>query len=470
MDVILIFSFSFLCCLGTLMKREFRFSVSTLIVILVTALCFTAFPQSAFFSSVKASSSLPVDGMEYANGTIIPENSPLLIWYDWVDVYGTQVINYAIYTTPDYSYPVPIANLVGQHFLLTDGTQVFVASALSELEVYRDLNGDGVPQADFTSGDSEILYFMYTNMSDSYSMSPIQKVIQDSVPHYQWSFTYENAHAYLQNTTARVGIVASLIFSHITLSYDFSVNGNVSNLKTNFDLGKVTTLNILDSSQFSLDGLSLALLYATATYTSKPYATYVDAQQYNSTTTDDSAVNAEVAQVAVDDTKAYEFIFGGNYTLNRGESNETYQASIETYEAKAEAAALSSISITIRVNPVKGMDFFKDQLNLADLFGGSWQDFNMNYETSSLIYRICFPIWDGMQIQHDPVYVAYLLSSMQTTENPTEVAEDSTATTENPTADTFTIMLIIIPIVVVIAVSLIFVKARTRKRNSKKQE
>jgi hypothetical protein len=431
------------------MKRDLRFSVSALVVMSLATLCFSAFPQSAFLHSVKASSTLPVDGMEYANGTIVPAHSPLNIWYDWINVYGTQVINYAMYTTPDYNYSVPIANLVGQHFRLADGTQVFVASALSELEVYRDLNGDGIPQANFTSGNSEIVYCMYTNMSDSYSMAPVQKVMQDSVPHYQWSFTYENAHAYLQNATARIGVVASLIFSHITLSYDFSVNGNVSNLKTNFDIGKVTSLNILDSTQFSLDGLSLALLYATATYTSKPYATYVNGQQYNSTTTEDSAVDAEVAQVAVADTKAYEFVFGGDYTLNRGES-------IETYEAKAEAAALSSISTKIYGPTVRGMSFFRDQLNLADLFGGSWPDINVNYAASSLIYRICFPVWDGMQIQHDPVYVAYLLSSMETT--------------ENPIANTPTIILIIIPIVLVTAVSLILVKARTRKRNPKKQE
>ena len=457
------------------MKSNSRFSVSLLIAILLATLCFAASLQSAFFSSVKASSTLPVNGMEYANGTIVPAHSPLNIWYDWINVYGTQVINYAMYTTPDYNYSVPIANLVGQHFRLTDGTQVFIASALSELEVYRDLNGDGIPQANFTSGNSEIVYCMYINMSDSYSMTPVQKVMQDSVPHYQWSFTYENAHAYLQNAIARIGVVASLIFSHMTLSYDFSVNGNVSNLKTNFDIGKVTSLNILDSTQFSLDGLSLALLYATATYTSKPYATYVDGQQYNSTTTEDSAVDAEVAQVTVGDTKAYEFVFGGNYTLNRGESNETHQVSIETYEAKAEAAALSSISTKIYGPTIKGMSFFKDQLNLADLFGGSWQDINVNYAASSLIYRICFPVWDGMQIQHDPVYVAYLLSSMQTTENPTETTEDPadtnpTDTTENPIANMSTIILIISTIILVTAVSLILVIARTRKRNPKKQE
>jgi hypothetical protein len=57
------------------------------------------------------------------------------------------------------------------------------------------------------------------------------------------------------------------------------------------------------------------------------------------------------------------------------------------------------------------MGFFRNKLNLAELFGGSWQSFNIDYESSSLIYRICFPAWDGMQIEHDPVYVGYILSS-----------------------------------------------------------
>jgi hypothetical protein len=440
--------------LGTDMtKGNVRFSVFALIASLLASLCLTGFPQNKVFNLAEASLTLPVDGMEYANGTIAPENSPLLIGYNWVDVSGTQVIYYAMYTTPDYNYPVPIANLLGQHFRLEDGTQVFIASALSELEVYRDLNGDGIPQANFTSGESEILYNMYTNMSDSFSVTSVQKVIEDSVPHYQWSFTYENVHGYLQNAAARIGVVASLIFSHITLSYDFSVNGNVSNLKTNFDIGKVTNLNILDSSQFTLDGLSLALLYATATYTSKPYSTYVNDQEYNSTTTEDSAIDAELAQVQVGGVQAYDFIFGGSYTLNRGESNETHEANIETYEAKAEAAALSSIPTFFRTSSIKGMDFFRNQLNLTDLFGGSWQDFNMNYESSSLIYRICFPAWDGLQIQHDPIYVGYILS----------YAEDSTA-------PEFSTAIVLSALAAVIAVSLILVViVRTRRRQRKQK-
>ena len=386
-------------------------TAALLIVLVFLTSLFSVISHTSVNGMVEASHTLHVSSVEYMNGTIVPKNSPLFIWYDWINVSNTQVINYAIYATPNFSFPIPIANLLGQHFRMEDGTQVFMASALSELEVYREIYDNGNRSANETEGEREILYYLYTNMSDSYSMAPVQKVVEDQIPHYRWSFTYENTYGYLQNATARVGVVASLIFSHITLSYDFSVNGNVSNLKTNFDIGKVNNLKIHDYSQFSLEGLSLALLYATATYTSKPYTTYVNGEEFNSAVAENSTVDAKLAQIEVGDAQAYDFVFGGNYTLYRSENNETIQAFVETYEAKAEAVALSSVFPIIRVNPVKGMEFFRDQLNLTELFGGSLQDFNINYESSSLIYRICFSAWDGMQIEHDPLYVGYILST-----------------------------------------------------------
>ena len=231
-----------------------------------------------------------------------------------------------------------------------------------------------------------------------------------------------------------------MFFEHLTLNYDFSVDGNVSNLKTSFDIGKVTNLDILDSSQFSsFDGLSLALLYATATYTSTSYSTSVNGQPYNSSTAD-SALDANIAEVKVEDVKAYDFVFGGNYLLHRDKSNETYQANIETYEAKAEVAPIAGLP-TIYGPTVRSISFFRDHLNLADLFGGSWPNINSNYEASSLIYRICFPVWDGMQIEHDPVFVGYIFNSQEIPEIP--------------------ITLIIIPIF--IAVSLVLIGQKKRR-------
>ncbi|MCW4010520.1 MAG: hypothetical protein NWF05_07870 [Candidatus Bathyarchaeota archaeon] len=401
------------------MSGKRKVSGFVMISVLFVGLCFAAFPQLSQSSLVKASSILPDSNAEYADGTIVSTSSFLNVWYDWINVSDTQIINYALYTPTDYDYPVPIANLLGQHLHLADGSEVFVASALDGMEVYRDVNGDGIPQANFTSGESEILYFMYSNMSDGYNMAPIQKFTQNDTVHYQWSLTYENVYTYLQNATSHLGVAVRVKLDHFTLSYDFSVNGNVSNLKTNFDIGKTKDIQTFDaatqsyvnSTEFSFDGLSLSLLYATATYASKPYTTSVNGEPYNSTTTQDLAVEAEAAQVTVDGAKAYDFMFGGEYTLYTEEGSQTQAAQIETYQAKAEAAAIDSLPIKLYGPTVKGISFFTKQLNLTDLFGGSWPNVNTSYNASSLVYRICFPVWDGNQIVHDPVYVGYLGSA-----------------------------------------------------------
>jgi hypothetical protein len=412
---------------------------STVIALLLMVMVFSFSFKVGSFCAVRASSILPQVDLEYINGTLVPDYAPFKVWYDWVNVSDTQVVYYAAYTTPDYPYPVPIANIIGQHFRLVDGTQVFIASALSELEVYRDLNGDGVPQDNTGSGESEILYYIYSNMSQGYSMTPIQKTIIDSVPHYGWSFSYQNAYSYLQNAHARVGVIARMLFDYLTLSYDFSVSGNVSSLKTSFDIGKVANLEILDSSQFSsFDGLSLALLYATATYTSTSYSTSVNGQSYDSSTAD-SAVGAEVAEVKVEDVKAYDFIFGGTYTLNSADGGENYTASVETYEAEAQAVPVAGLPL-IYGPTVRSISFFADQLDLTDLFGSSWPKVNSNYESSSLIYRICFPVWSGRQIEHDPTFVGYIFTNQEIPELP--------------------ITLVIIVLVVVTSLAIVFQRKR----------
>lgn len=379
------------------MKKLFTL---TLLGLLFTSLCFTSLFQSGS-RSVNASSTLTSDAAEYANGTITIPDSYSLIRYSWINVSGTQVINYVLYANSDY--PSPFVNLVGQFFQLADGTKVSVISALDKMEVYNDTNGDGIPEANFTSGQSEILYYAFVNMSDSYSISPIEKVTENNVSHYKWGFTYINASAFLLNASVNYDLVAKLIFDHITLGYDFSVQNNVSSLKTNFDIGKVASIDVLDSSQLSLNGLSLALLYPTCTHTSKPYSTYVGGQQFNSTISNETAINLPLAEVVVGTMKAYDFVFGGNYTLIRDESNETYPL-------KSEAASLSSVPTDVYGPALWQESFFKDNLNLGDLFGGSPPDISVDYNESSLIYRICFPVWDGMEVQNDPVYVGYLFS------------------------------------------------------------
>jgi len=403
------------------MRCAGRVSACAIAAVLLVALCLAAFSQSNVISSVSASSTLPGD-VEFAGGTVT--NGPYGAWYGWVNVSGTQVVNYVFYSNFS-NYPTPTVNFVGQRFLLADGTEVFVASAFFEMEVYRDLNGDGVPQVNLTSEDNKLVYYMYMNMSDGCSITPVQKTVDSEVPHYLWGFTYDNVYAYLQyvTPTGRGRIAASVIFDHLTVDYDFSIKGNVTNLKTSFDIGKVASLTSPEGSSFSLDGLGLTLLFTTSTYSTKPYSTSVDGEPYNSSTAADSVVDMQIAQVTVGDEKAYDFVFGGNYTLNREASNETHSASIETYQTKTEAVPALSLPVNVYQPAVWQIGFFKDLLNFTAFFGdSSFSEFNMDYDSSSLTYRICFPVWDGMQIQHDPVYVGYISNNAEIPEFPTAIA------------------------------------------------
>lgn len=383
-----------------------------MVALLLTATLIT-FSQTSNAQLDKNSTSLPQTSLEYVSGTLNAENLPLKVWYSWVNVSGTQIIYYALYTTSDYPFPVPIANVIGQHLTSNDGTEVFVASALSELEVYRDLNGDGVPQTKSESGGvSEVLYYMYSNMSQSYTATPIEKEAIDGITHYRWSFSYKDVYTYLQNASARVGVIARMYLEHLTFNYDFSVNGNVSDLKTSFDIGKVTNLEVLEPSGFSsFDDLSLALLYTTATYSSKPYSTSVNGQQYDSSTAD-SAVTVDIAEVKVGEVKTYDYMFGGDYTLYTSANNQSATANIEIYTSKAQAAPITGLP-TIYGPTVRSISLFQDQLNLTALFGGSWPNVNSNYAASSLVYRICFPVWGGSQIEHDPVFVGYIFNTQE---------------------------------------------------------
>lgn len=387
---------------------------------------------------------LPNTNAEYANGTLTQPYS-LNVWYDWVNVSDTQVIAYAMYAPQDTPYPGPIANIVGQHLCLADETNVFVASALTQFEIYRDLNGDGIPQAS-SGADNELLYYLFTNMSDRFSPIPIKTVTSDGLTHYQWGISYQNVYGYLgyangSNALGWGGMAAKLNFDHITLNYDFSKNGSITNLKTSFDIGKVTSAYSINpkpvlptDTPFSFEGLSLALLFTTSTYASQPYQTSVDGQAYNSSATNASSTAVSTANIAVGNSSACDFVFGGNYTLTRGENNETHAAVTELHPAKAEAVALDELPISIYQPALAQISIFGNYLNLTDLFGGHWPTVAIDYRASSFIYRVCFPTWDGQQIIHDPIFRGYMASSTQISESPSPSPSSSVIPIQSSTS------------------------------------
>ena len=351
----------------------------------------------------------PIDtNAEYKNGTIPGET--LDVWYAWINVSNTQVVYYAFVS--DKVNP-PVKNFLGQHFQVENETDVFIGNILALIEVYNDTNEDGIPQANFTSSESEIVYYLQVNSSVSYEVTPIQKVIEDGTAHYKWGFKYNTIDGFLQHPDEGTG--ARVMIEHIGFDYDFYMVENTSYIKMSFDIGNITDIEPWpDEPPISLENLSLSLLFSTVTSSAKQHTPYVNGEPYDSTNTTDPATAISNGEIAVETIKAYEFLFDENYNLTRDEH-------VETYAVKSEAAATTSVPKGAQSRLDWIFNYFENYLNLSELFpsaAGIGGKVNLDYNISKFLYRICYPVWDGLPIKHDPTLVAYLYSNTTIPEFP----------------------------------------------------
>jgi len=338
---------------------------------------------------------------EFKSGMIPGAN--VKFWYVWINTSGTQVIYYAMVSDV---YNPPIINFFGQHFQTANGTDVFVGSTKALLEVYDDENGDGIPQADFTTGQSEILYHLIVNSSVSYDTTPLEKTVEGGVPHYRWGITYKTIDGFLFKAD-QTGFAFKVNIDHLRFEYDFYIMENKSYTKTTFAMSDLTSPEQANTGPLpSLEGLSLSLLYITSVASPKPYSPYVNGQPYDSATADDAATPTDSGQIMVEDLKAYEFLFDENYTLTRDGTEETHKVSSEA------AAATSVPRYLTAMQWVFGN--LEKVLNASVLFPetvGPTGNINLDYGASKFLYRICYPTWGGSAITHDPTYVAYLTAT-----------------------------------------------------------
>jgi hypothetical protein len=372
-----------------------------LLLLLFSFLCLRSNLVKIRAPNVYAASSIDTNA-EYRNGTI--PGVPLDVWYAWINVSETQVVYYAFISD---EFNPPVKNFLGQHFQIENETDVFIGNTLVLIEVYNDTSMDGIPQANFTSGESEIIYYLEVNSSVSYEITPIQKVIEEETAHYKWGFRYNIIDGFLQysdqgNTGARVMI------EYLGFNYDFYIVENASYVKVSFDIGNITDIEPWGSEPpISLDNLSLSLLFSTVTSSTKQHTAYVNGEPYDSANTTDSATPISGGEISIEIIKAYEFLFGENYNLTRGES-------IETHAAKSEAAATTSVPVEAQPRLDWVFSYFENHLNLSELFPSSigiGGQVSLDYNVSKFLYRICYPVWDGLHIEHDPTLVAYLFST-----------------------------------------------------------
>lgn len=337
--------------------------------------------------------------LEYSNGSISSPHPELSLWYTWINTSDTQII-YLAYQSQILNPPV--ITFLGQHYHTENGTEIFVGNTLTAMEVYNDTNGNGVPDADFVTGSSEIMYYFMVNSSVSFVITPIKKSMVDDLPHYTWGVRYQTIDGFLLFEDQSPA--ASVMLDYMEFSYDFYIQNNVSYLKTNFDIGEL--LEIIPRSfqdvNVTLDGLSLALFYGTTVITSKPYTTLVDGKPYNSTTAPAVAEPTELGEIRVGDAKAYEFVFGQNYTLFKDSQQEIYGS-------QSTAVAKTSVSSGIRMSVEWLLSSLEQVLsNLFPKISSMQTAITLDYNVSSFLYRVCYPLWDGFRLKHDPTYVAYL--------------------------------------------------------------
>jgi hypothetical protein len=336
-------------------------------------------------------------GTEYSNATIGSPIEGLAIWYVWINTNSTQVIYLAYISS---KIPPPVLTFFGQHYMTGNGTEVFVGNTLTAMEVYNDANRNGVPDVDLSNGTNELLYNFAVNSSQSFVITPVQKTLTGGDVHYTWGLRYNTIDGFLLTENQAAG--ANVLLDYLASSYDFYVQNNASYLKTSFEIGKILNVTSYSDLNFTLEGLSLSLLYGTSVIASNTYTTVVNGEPYNSTTTQSSAIPTQSGEIRIEDAKAYECVFGQNYTLSRDSGNATYPS---------KSAAVSDHSVPGGVyRSVEGaLSFFENVLSgVFPKISSLLTTVNLDYNFSSFLYRVCYPQWDGYALEHDPTYIAYV--------------------------------------------------------------
>ncbi|MEM2111233.1 MAG: hypothetical protein QXX08_05070 [Candidatus Bathyarchaeia archaeon] len=275
------------------------------------------------------------------------------------------------------------------------------------MEAYCDTNGNGVPEADL----EEIEYFFLVNSSVTFTPIPVQKVIIENISHYIWGIKYGGVDGVLLYTEDQsingiyTNLAARVNITSLEFAYDYYIQGNFSYLKTGFKIGRIIDFEP-HAPIVSLEGLGLSLLYGTAMLTQNPYAVLVNGEPYNSKSAEAPTTLTDRAVVVIEDKKLYEFIFEENYTLNRNTSptihrSESAASPIESVPLNA-AVYLSSYWLMNSLLRLLSEDVFPK-------LSSSLSKIDIEYTNSSFIYRVCYSIWDGWGIEHDPTYVAYLV-------------------------------------------------------------
>jgi len=341
------------------------------------------------------------------------------LWYVWLNTSGTHLLFLAMIST---IYASPIDYFIGQHYFTTDGTEVFVGNRLVGFEIYEDVNKNSVLDADFTNefnnASDETRYFFMLNASKTIDLTPPSKNSVGNVTHYTWSVKHRQAQGNIAEIGNRTGLYIgdpeknqslpsfftwglSATLKALGFTFDYWVENSVAYLKTGLEFGTFSGFEVPGPSPqpatLSFGNDSLSALYATSVMSLKPYEMSIE--KLYGPQEENNLVNS--TSIDIGKKEAFKMVFGENYTLS--DDSTTYKSTAGVYPINS---LPGDVVYYAQYFTQSTESIFKEQLGQTspNLSG----NVTFSIRKSSLIYRVCYPLWENRTLSHDPLYIAYI--------------------------------------------------------------
>jgi hypothetical protein len=347
--------------------------------------------------------------VEVAHG-FINSSYGMDLWYVWVNTSGAHLLFLAMYSTV---YPSPVNYFIGQHYFTGNGTEVFIGNRLLGFEIYEDLNGNFLLDVNYSNGfneaSDEARYFFLLNSSQAVNLIPPSKSTAGNITHYSWEIRYNLAQGILIEIDENPGSYVndpetgellpsffkglhSAILSSLSFSFDYWIENNTAYLKTGLEIAPFS-----ETSTVAFNGQGLTMLYSTSVLTTKPYN--ITTQSFQKSNISNKGI--ATSEIDVDGEKAFKLVIGDHYTLQDEATLFSTIANIYSLDSLPGDLIYHAKSFTENTENLFKQYFQKTSPNIDS-------NASLNIRLSSIIYRVCFPIWGNRDLHYDPLYIAYI--------------------------------------------------------------
>lgn len=326
--------------------------------------------------------------------------------------------------------------MYGMHYFTPDGEEVFIGALLAFLMVYDDTNNNSIPNPDLPENE-KIYYVLPFGIAGSINESGSYEPIVTPIPateieegHYQFGMRYQNLYAYVsQNPLLGIALHSGWIakFSELSITYDITIDAETGEVKTEtyYTIGQVTELWAFvlgipieaDPSELP-DSLGISAVHFVTIFTSKYKVTgETSGNTLSPTKTELADENVSIA-VGEKNERAFAIRFMGEFDLIDEETGNVTEEDLPAYNILVQAKLNDLLLVWWQLGFSGAlMSVFAYGLSEhvqekyespRDLAQKSLNPFNPDgFGVRALWYAVCFPSWNGLRVEHDPVYTAY---------------------------------------------------------------